>query len=88
MQLGPTPVDLRHRHRQPELMDAPELPPARFIETPAIARKFERKCRTGTTPAYDDGASPMGLESGRALPANQDNSFIREPSNSSNSGAT
>jgi 2-polyprenyl-3-methyl-5-hydroxy-6-metoxy-1,4-benzoquinol methylase len=33
MQLAPTPVDLRRRHRQPELMDAPELPPARFIET-------------------------------------------------------
>jgi 2-polyprenyl-3-methyl-5-hydroxy-6-metoxy-1,4-benzoquinol methylase len=27
------PTDLTRRHRQPEIMDAPDLPPARFIET-------------------------------------------------------
>jgi 2-polyprenyl-3-methyl-5-hydroxy-6-metoxy-1,4-benzoquinol methylase len=26
-------TDLRERHRQPEIMDAPDLPPARFVET-------------------------------------------------------
>ena len=25
--------DLSRRHRQPEIMDAPDLPPARFTET-------------------------------------------------------
>jgi len=33
MQSGLTPVDLRWHRRQPELVDAPELPPARFVET-------------------------------------------------------
>lgn len=28
-----THTDFAHRHRQPEMMDAPDLPPARFIET-------------------------------------------------------
>jgi 2-polyprenyl-3-methyl-5-hydroxy-6-metoxy-1,4-benzoquinol methylase len=27
------PTNLIHRHRQPEIMDAPDLPPARFVET-------------------------------------------------------
>ena len=26
-------IDLSRRHRQPEIMDAPDLPPARFTET-------------------------------------------------------
>src|SRR5205085_1378949 len=27
------PTDLVHRHREPEIMDAPDLPPAQFVET-------------------------------------------------------
>jgi len=28
-----SPTDLVHRHRRPEIMDAPDLPPARLVET-------------------------------------------------------
>ena len=27
------PTDLSQRHRQPEIMDAPDLPPSRFVDT-------------------------------------------------------
>jgi hypothetical protein len=31
--MKPMRIDLSRRHRQPEIMDAPDLPPARFTET-------------------------------------------------------
>jgi 2-polyprenyl-3-methyl-5-hydroxy-6-metoxy-1,4-benzoquinol methylase len=33
MHISLTPTDLLQRRRQPEIMDAPDLPPARFVET-------------------------------------------------------
>jgi len=66
MQFGLTPVDLRHRHRQPELMDAPELPPASFVETLAGLRRVNAVTRSAAI-MWPDLAAAASRHPGRPI---------------------